>query len=197
MNAFVSGGAVPESRRGTTLDAKVTAWDLYATYAALAGADPTDHRAAAAGLPPIDSVDLWPLLSGANTSAPHAHIPLGTDDANRTVGGLIQGPWKLLLGTQLWGFWQGEQFPNASTPHTGTVGTLECGDGGCLFNIDDDPTEHHDVSQQHPDIVAQMRSVIDSYERGAFRPDRGSDNGQVGESIFIGGSSHTGHNWCP
>ena len=37
-------------------------WDWYATYAGLAGVDPTDHRAEAAGLPPIDSHDLCESL---------------------------------------------------------------------------------------------------------------------------------------
>ena len=51
-------------------------WDAYATFAALAGAEVTDHRAAAAGLPPVDSIDLWPYLSGkqyvASSKQPHA-----------------------------------------------------------------------------------------------------------------------------
>jgi hypothetical protein len=36
----------------------------YGTFAHLAGVDPTDHRAAAAGLPPVDSLNLWPYVSG-------------------------------------------------------------------------------------------------------------------------------------
>ena len=50
--------------RGGKLSGLAAVWDAYATFAALAGADPTDHRAAAAGLPAIDSVDLWPYFSG-------------------------------------------------------------------------------------------------------------------------------------
>ena len=37
----------------------------YATYCALAGVDPTDHKAAAAGLPPIDR---------SATLPPHTHM---------------------------------------------------------------------------------------------------------------------------
>ena len=44
--------------------------DWYGTFARLAGVDPTDHAAAASGLPPIDSVDVWPLVTGANATSP-------------------------------------------------------------------------------------------------------------------------------
>lgn len=49
----------------------------YATFSALAGVDPTDEKAAAAGLPPIDSLNLWPLISGANTTSPRTEVVLG------------------------------------------------------------------------------------------------------------------------
>merc|ERR1719305_2021192 len=44
-NAFVSGGFVPAALRGSRYDGLVTLWDWYATFAALAGVDATDHRA--------------------------------------------------------------------------------------------------------------------------------------------------------
>lgn len=37
----------------------IAAWDWYGTFAALAGVDPTDHRAAQANLPPVDSHNVW------------------------------------------------------------------------------------------------------------------------------------------
>jgi len=33
------------------------------------GADPFDKKAAAAGLPPVNSVDLWPMISGQNLTS--------------------------------------------------------------------------------------------------------------------------------
>lgn len=48
----------------------------YATFCALAGVDATDHEAAAVGLPPIDSLDMWPLLSGAVQQSPRKEIHL-------------------------------------------------------------------------------------------------------------------------
>jgi hypothetical protein len=50
----------------------------YATFAHMAGADPTDKRAAAAGLPPIDGINQWPLLSGVTTTPPRTEVALGS-----------------------------------------------------------------------------------------------------------------------
>lgn len=49
----------------------------YATFCHLSNLDPTDRRAAAAGdVPPIDSLNVWPLISGANKTSPRATMPL-------------------------------------------------------------------------------------------------------------------------
>ena len=123
VNAFVAGGALPVARRGATESALTAVWDWLATYAFLAGVDPTDHAAAAAGLPPIDSANLWPLLSQGSdlhTAPPRSEVVIGettalspNGDGRTLVGGLLQqeGPhgggevatggqklYKLLLG---------------------------------------------------------------------------------------------------
>lgn len=76
--------------RGSVNTQLVAGWDWYATLAALAGEDPTDHRAAAAGLPPIDSHNLWPMLSGQTATSPRTQLEIGSnlggDEANRTSG---------------------------------------------------------------------------------------------------------------
>ena len=65
VNAFVSGGALPIARRGQTEMGLVAGWDWLATYVhGVAGLDPSDHRGAAAGLPPIDSLDMMALIDG-------------------------------------------------------------------------------------------------------------------------------------
>jgi arylsulfatase B len=91
VNAFLSGGLVPVSRRGTSSDALVTLWDWYATLGSIAGltADQMDdQRAAAAGLPPIDSIDQSAHLLGAaaekapralsQPAPPRTEVPLGS-----------------------------------------------------------------------------------------------------------------------
>lgn len=64
MVAFIGGGILPQERRGTKLDGLMAVWDTWSTFCELAGVDPTDTRAAAAGLPPIDSVSMLDYIMG-------------------------------------------------------------------------------------------------------------------------------------
>ena len=75
MNAFVSGGYLPEGMRGKKIDGYIHIADWYSTFCSLAGVDPTDERAAKAKLPPIDSLNVWPLISGQNSTSPRVNIP--------------------------------------------------------------------------------------------------------------------------
>jgi hypothetical protein len=55
----------------------------YATFADVGGLPPSalvDHEAAAAGLPPVDAISLWPYLSGAVPESPRRQLVLGTGD---------------------------------------------------------------------------------------------------------------------
>ena len=91
-NAFVSGGYLQThapARVGSKIDGMTHICDWYATFAHLAGADPKDHKAAKAFLPPIDSLNLWPYLSGAVAQSPRTEIFADPDT-------LIIGNWKLV-----------------------------------------------------------------------------------------------------
>lgn len=79
VNAWVSGGFVAPSMRGTKYEGLVTGWDWYATFCAFAGVDPTDHRAALANLPPIDSHSHAGLILGTSVTSPRTEIPIGSD----------------------------------------------------------------------------------------------------------------------
>jgi len=122
---------------------------------------------------------MWPLLSGKNSTSPRTEIPLGSflealDGTFTTVvAGLIQGPWKLLLGPNTQNGWQGPFFPNTSTNWNSYLNPLRCGLVGCLFNIIDDPTEHFDVAAEHPVIRSQLIERIAELQKGVFSPDRG------------------------
>ena len=77
VNAWVSGGwlkANYPAMVGSKLDGLWSIADYYSTVAGLAGVDPTDHRAAAAGLPPIDSLDMVPYITGKVTTSPRKSI---------------------------------------------------------------------------------------------------------------------------
>jgi hypothetical protein len=103
-NAFVSGGYLPPAVRGSVLEALIGIEDWYRTFCGLAGVDPTDERAAAAGLPPVEGYDLWPLLSGLNTTAPRTEVWLGsggtgiesTDTATYVQVSVVSGPLALV-----------------------------------------------------------------------------------------------------
>ena len=87
--AFVSGGLVPAAMRGAKLDGYVHISDWFSTFCGLAGVDPTDTSAAAHGLPPIDSLDLWPMISGANRTSPRTEMALMVDVQKRDRKGVF------------------------------------------------------------------------------------------------------------
>ena len=161
-NAFASGGYLPPAVRGTTNAGIMHVADFYATYCALAGGSEAfcreDAPAAAAGLPPVDSLNLWPLLSGATPTSPRTEVPI---DIHGPSQGLIQGNWKLLLGPQAIAGWTGPVYPNASTASADPYNyTLKCGQVGCLFDVVADATEQQDVAAAHPDVVAAMKARL-------------------------------------
>ena len=130
----------------------------------LAGVDPTDKKAQKAGLPPIDSINQWPLLSG-NVSlmdSPRTEVPLGSCTAadrgrdvfcatqghqQTTVNGIVtylgtnvtgtDTPhiWKLLLGEHISvDSWSGPKAPNGTKSSRRAAATSECGGSGCLVS---------------------------------------------------------------
>ena len=140
--AFASGGYLPASVRGTKNEGIVHIADVYATVAGLAGVvDPTaDPVAAAAGLPSIDSLDFWPLLSGANATSPRVEVPL-----SRTA--LLHGQFKYMRGMNDFATWTGERYPNASSAaHNPANVRLNC-TRGCLFDVQG---EYLDIVAKHP-----------------------------------------------
>ncbi len=172
MNAFVSGGALPAKMRGARLGGLATVWDWYATFADVGGLPASalvDREAAAAGLPPVDAISLWPYVSGAVPESPRRQVVLGTGDgaANGIVadysaghgtggghhGGSDGGPaaasqanatglWKLLTDDHiLYDGWTGPECPNATyvSPPAGRCAPF------CLYRLDQDPTEHDDL----------------------------------------------------
>ena len=107
-NAFVLGSYIPEKIRGQKTEAYIHIVDWYAILCGLAGVDPTDEAAAKAKPPPIDNHDVWPLISGQNTTSPHTDIPI----SNET---LISGDYKIITGDLVHSVWMGPQYPNTTT----------------------------------------------------------------------------------
>lgn len=196
--AFVSGGAVPPAARGTRSHALVSIADWYATFCALAGVEPADARAHAAGLPPVDGINVWPALvapSSRGGAVGREEVPLGacegyrhtvfcaSDKAGRAaVNGLVYRDrrsghlFKLLVGEHALPVWTGPHSPNATDARLG--GWLDCGAGGCLFDLDADPTEHIDLagSAEHARLRARMRARLKAHDSSAWTPDRGTSD---------------------
>ena len=167
VNAFVTGGYLPEKMRGQKTEGYMHIADWYSTFCALAGVDPTDESAAKANLPPIDSLNMWPLISGQTDTSPRTDIPI----SNVT---LISGDYKILTGTVKLAGWTGPQFPNNTDPQRKISAKEDCGDSGCLYNIRQDPGEHVNLAKSMPDVLKQMQKKLKSYQATVFKPDRGS-----------------------
>lgn len=185
VNAFVTGGLLPEAVRGTKQTGMMAAWDWFATIAGLAGVkDITDHRAAKAGLPPVDSFDMWPLISGRVSQSPRKELAIG-DPANQKnphvfsqtlVGGLIQGRYKLIVGYLESSGWSGPTFPNSSSSWDPSSSWQLCGNTsatGCLYDILSDPGEHTNLAQKDGDVFTRMLNRMGELQKGVFSPDRG------------------------
>jgi len=89
------------------------------------------------------------MLNGSSGS-PRELLPLGPD-------ALIWGRWKLLIAAQVPSFWQGPKFPNSSSQEITQTACQE----GCLFDVEQDPTEHHNLYQEHPEIVVKMKKKLE------------------------------------
>lgn len=168
VNAFVSGGFLPKAVRGTTLEEMITVADWYATFSGLAGVDPEDPKAKAAGLPPIDSLDMWPLLSGQNATSPRTEYFINSE-------ALISGKWKLLTGTQKGSGWGGPRYPNISSAgHEVGLINLPC-TPACLFDVESDRTEHNDVASENPDIVSRLEARLNVLKQTILLKNRTRD----------------------
>ena len=148
--------------------------DWYATFAALAGLDhPTDHAAANAHLPPVDSVDAWPALTRQPSALPYTRreLPLSSNALLDALTGL-----KFLRGIQRPAGWQGPLYPNASSPHADPNYELDCGSIGCLFNVTHDREEHWSLTSTMPDVAKVMGERLRALSKIFFdNKDKGVD----------------------
>jgi len=157
-NSFVSGGFLPESVCGTRLEEIIHISDWYATFCYLAGVDPFDHEAAKWGLPPVDSMNVWPLISGVNTTSPRNTILVD----NSTF---IHKNWKLLTGYQGGSGWTGPFYPNAtSAQRTPFSYSIHC-NPACLFDVVADPTEHEDLAASEPAVVVELTAIMNEMRK--------------------------------
>eukprot|EP00041_Stephanoeca_diplocostata_P016857 m.334494 g.334494 ORF g.334494 m.334494 type:complete len:565 (+) comp20507_c1_seq2:254-1948(+) len=200
VNAFVTGGFIPTARRGTQEQGFITGWDWYSTYATVAGVDPADDMAKVAGLPPIDSINMLPLLLGTNMTPPRTDILLGDTsalspnaDGKSLVGGVISGAYKLVLGAdnQLRSVDQyvrtGPSWPNSTSHLVPLAHPKKCARTpatGCLFNIFTDPTEQNNIAGVEPSVFKALLAKVDAAQQTVYSPVRGTKDARACNDVY-------------
>ena len=204
-NAFVSGGYLPKHRRGKKFHGVISIADWYATFCELAGVSHFDEESEEANrylvanglplLPPVDGRPQWKnLLENTNGRKDALHL---------SENALLRFPYKLVTGKQEYSFWQGVLYPNCTTVDDLKDGPLfsdmhcfgldlylsdnqtqqdeltytqDCGDSGCLYNVELDPTEHKDLSgdPKYADALYALQLELYKLNLANFNPDRGA-----------------------
>jgi len=123
-----------------------SAMDLFVTAAKLAGAEPPNDRI-------IDGVDLRAPLTGSGPS-PRRVLFYYWDNELRAIR---KGPYKAHFITS-GAYGAGEPRTEHNPP--------------LLFNLAEDPGEHHNIAGTHPDVVADLVREAEAHRRGmiAGRP---------------------------
>jgi len=104
-------------------------------------------------LPPNAGEDSFNLLP-ALLHQPHQ--PIRDTIVDHSIDGMFtirEGNWKLELGLGSGGF---------SEPRT--VEPVPGGIKGQLYNLADDPHELYNLYEQHPEIVARLTKMLDTYK---------------------------------
>merc|ERR1711907_191555 len=131
------------------------------------------------GPPPIDSLDQWSsLITPNSSSSARQELPLAfctnvggaSDDCVSTAQGVKNvsqydqaafigdgGRWKVVFGDQHgFGFFTGPAHPNGTKDYQdeGCV-------GGCLFDLQNDPTEHINLRDQQRDVFNRLKTRME------------------------------------
>ncbi len=160
--AFANGGLIPDRMRGTKSEGFIHIADWYTTFCKLAGVDPSDSGP---GKFPVDGLDVWPIITGENTTTPHEEIVLGfnytTNDTD--IGAIIMGEYKFIINKQVSNcdhlMWSPLDYPCRN----GTLGD-NC-DPYCLYNIVQDPGEHNELSKTEPEKLQELLQHYNAYAK--------------------------------
>jgi len=190
--AFVSGGFLPTSVRGTTNNNVFHIMDWYPTLCRLAGVDGSDDPEVPPlpidpsmpdqdvyqgnlSFPPVDGVDIWDQLLLANDTAPHASLWLSSQ-------AMIRGRHKIVVAPP------NSDIVNSTAPRFSRAGWRsrdgvweDAADSDwpcqrstdrfqpCLFDLLADPREQMDLAQAMPSLVADMWEELNRSNLGAFQ----------------------------
>ncbi|XP_072036038.1 arylsulfatase B-like isoform X2 [Amphiura filiformis] len=175
---FVTGGAFPDARRGTTYNGLIHVSDWFPTIVSgLVGSSVNGTK--------LDGHDVWDAISTGSpsprTELLHNIDPLQpspkadfmgnyvvkdpqADTFNTSIRGAIRvGDWKLITGDPGDNRWM----PLPDSGITPPKPTDPKGKRLWLFNIAEDPNEFHDLSEFRPDVVEQLYERLQDYYKTA------------------------------
>lgn len=195
--AFVSGGCVPESARGTRYAGALHIVDWYPTFAALAGVDGSDDPPVpplpvvvsqperdiyqgGKSFPPVDGRDVWDIIIGKSQEVAHNSLWLSNEV-------LVRGQYKLVVAQPNpklvydkaenlgWKYPNGswEQAERETWPCNAYHGRSHF--RPCLFDLGEDPQERRNLAPTLQDVVLDMWAELNRTGLTAFTsrsPDR-------------------------
>jgi len=220
-NTFISGGFIPKESRGHVHNGIVSISDWYYIFSELAGVDAHDKEAEAAnvwlketGLTTLRPIDGKPgMLQSIFEGSPG---PRANESLFISSTALLEYPYKLVTGKQPYMAHTGPLYPNCTTvgnyasghgPDFVDFGILEykldlgdekywrgdCKDG-CLYNLDEDPSESYDLSKDpsQKERLARMIQTLAEFNKTLFVPERGETLLNACFSIMFNGHGHFG-----
>ncbi len=125
-------------KEGTIQMERASTLDLYHTAFELTGQKAPSDRT-------VDGRNIMPLLEGGKTEDIKPYFYYGL---NNKLMAVRKGPWKLHIETYSQ---TGKDYFNGKLP--------------LLFNLSIDPSEQYEVSDDNPDIVAELQQLISSHQK--------------------------------
>ncbi|XP_053394849.1 arylsulfatase B-like [Mercenaria mercenaria] len=176
--SFVSGSGI--EKPGSTYNGLIHAVDWHPTILAAADSSTDDTN------DNIDGLNQWKAISLGGESL-RTELVYNIDNSDLAPNGhaaIRVGDFKLIDGYPgPYQDWYKPEQEYENNPHVTTDyqyyskivqddlvknNGLWKGDG--LYNLKDDPTEHHDVSKQYPDIVKTLKAKLDEYRKSYVTP---------------------------
>jgi arylsulfatase A-like enzyme len=146
-------------KAGTVINEPIHAVDWYPTLVKLSGGS-LDQRL------PLDGLDIWPVLT-ANAKSPHDALLLCSTTPARAA--IRVGNWKLLLGASINGADENDEDGVAAT-------SVE------LYNLANDLGETHNLADQQPDKVRELRARLNAWMKTAVASGQAEIKGKKGKA---------------